>query len=229
MRTSTILATTVLAVSTAWSWNISKRCEDNGDLCFLSFIWCDYKGHCSLPPEVYPQEITSNTEYPMILADRNYTIKWESKDNSHGPIRLQWQMDKVNWETNVTGTEFIFNAAKILNSFPTEQHPNISAGDAWYAASQWPANIISITYANLNTNFNAPFDTTQQFIVQPSIVKDYIETQVKIQYNRWKLGVGLGVGLGVPFLVGLTALVTWLVCKRMMKKPQRRPMEMALQ
>ncbi|GAW11491.1 hypothetical protein ANO14919_008370 [Xylariales sp. No.14919] len=125
---------------------------------------------------------------------------------------------------NITGTEFIFNPNDILDSFPTQQWPNISRGDAWYAASQSPLNIIRISRANEVQNDSHPVgDYSRQFTVQPGLIKNYIDTQREIgynkEYNKWKLGVGLGVGLGVPFLIAITASTTWLVCKRTMKWP----------
>ncbi|KAI0451271.1 hypothetical protein F5B21DRAFT_487810 [Xylaria acuta] len=228
MKASNILATALLAASTASGWDLSKRCENYPDLCLLSFIWCDYNGHCSLPSEVYPREITSNTEYPLILSDTNYTIQWQAKRQSDVPVRLKWSFGHLAWETNVTGTEFIFNPGDILNSFPTQQQPNASVADAWYAASQFPSNIISISRANMNKS-SGEGDYSQQFMVQPGSMKEYLGTQIAIEYNKWKLGVGIGVGLGVPFLLAVTALITWLVCKKTMKKPEKKQVEMASQ
>ncbi|RWA10135.1 hypothetical protein EKO27_g4983 [Xylaria grammica] len=127
--------------------------------------------------------------------------------------------------TDVTGTEFIFNPNDILNSFPTQQWPNVSRGDAWYAASQSPLNIIRISRANEVQNDSHPVgDYSRQFTVQPGLIKNYIDTQREIGYNKehnkWKLGVGLGVGLGVPFLIATTASITWLACKRTVKWPR---------
>ncbi|KAI0406549.1 hypothetical protein F4802DRAFT_102973 [Xylaria palmicola] len=226
MKTSTALATALLVASTVSGWDVEKRCGDLPDLCFLSFIWCDFKspGHCSLPPEVYPQFITSNTEYPIILVDTNYTVKWLAKQGNDEPVTFQWTMNYLTWETNVTGTEFVFNANDIINSFPTEKYPNAGPADAWYAASRSPENIFSITRAK--TEGNVGYDFSQQFMVQPGILKNYLETQRKIEYNKWRLPVGLSVGLGVPFLLVVTAAVTWLVCRRTMKKPESKPVEL---
>ncbi|KAI0100754.1 hypothetical protein GGR51DRAFT_575241 [Nemania sp. FL0031] len=233
MKTSNALATALLVALSVSCWDVEKRCEDLPDLCFLSFIWCDSKdpGHCSLPPEVYPESIRSDAQFPIILSDTNYTIKWLAKQNSDEPVTFTWVIRNVTWETNVTGTEFVFNANDIIYSFPTEQHPNISPADAWFEASGSPENWFSIARANKPRDANGivESDSSQQFMVEPSGLKDYLRTQRQIEYNKWKLPVGLSVGLGVPFLLAITALVTWLICKRTMKKPEEKPIEMNLQ
>ncbi|KAJ8132604.1 hypothetical protein O1611_g1018 [Lasiodiplodia mahajangana] len=226
MKAFRILGAALLIASTVSGWDVSKRCEDYPDLCLLSFIWCDYKGHCSLPPNTYPKDITSNTEYPLILSHTNYTIRWQAKNQTNVPIRLRWRLDNLIWETNVTGTEFIFNADAILSSFPTPQSPDASVADAWFSASRSPSNIISIGRADRNASTAESIaDSSQQFIVQSLWMEDYLATQVKIEYSKWKFGVGLGVGLGVPFLLAITVLITWLVCKKTMKRPGEKHVE----
>ncbi|KAI0102735.1 hypothetical protein GGR51DRAFT_278010 [Nemania sp. FL0031] len=226
MKTFHIISTTLFLASTVLGWDLSKRCEDYPDLCLLSFIWCDHMGHCSLPPNTYPKEITSNTEYPLILSHTNYTIRWQAKSQTDVPVRLRWRMDDIVWETNVTGPEFVFNADAIISSFPTPQSPNVSVADAWFAASRSPSNIISIGRADLNASHaNSTADASQQFIVQSSWMEEYLATQVQIEYNRWKFGVGLGVGLGVPFLLIIAVLTIWFVCKKTMKRPDRKHVE----
>ncbi|KAI1131668.1 hypothetical protein F5Y10DRAFT_53683 [Nemania abortiva] len=230
MKTSNALATALLVALTVSGWDVSKRCEDLPDLCFLSFIWCDEKdlGHCSLPPEVYPKSIRSDAQVPIVLSDTNYTIKWLAKQKSDEPVTFTWVIRNVTWETNVTGTEFGFNANDIIYSFPTEQHPNVSPADAWFQASGSPENWFIIARANKPRDANGivESDYSQQFMVQSSGLKDYFRTQRQIEYNKWKLPVGLSVGLGVPFLLAVTALVTWLICKRTMKKSEDKPVEM---
>ncbi|KAI1119682.1 hypothetical protein F5Y10DRAFT_292579 [Nemania abortiva] len=202
-----------------------KRCEFHPDLCLLSFVWCDGNGHCSLPPGAYPRNASSsNTGYPLLLSDTNYTIRWQAKNQSltDVPVQLTWLIDdhsNLHWETNVTGTEFIFNPGEILNSFPTPRSPSTSIGDAWYAASQFPS-VISIFRADVNPSRVDGLlgDRSQEFIVQSYQTEEYLSTQVQLEYNKWKFGVGLGVGLGVPFLLALAVLATWLVCKKTMTK-----------
>ncbi|KAJ3579471.1 hypothetical protein NPX13_g1099 [Xylaria arbuscula] len=227
----TLLATVLLLVPTVLGLDLEKRCEEKEDLCLLSFVWCNWRDNsrdCSLPDDTYPRSTTNNVEYPIILADTNYTIKWKSTKGKDGPVTFKWGMENLTWETAVTGTKFRFNPSEIISSFPTDKYPNASPADAWYGSTRFPMNIITITRAEVNQSegVTESSDFSDQFLVQSGIAIEYLETQRKLEYNKWKLRVGLSVGLGVPVLLIITALTTWLLCKARMQKLVQKPMEL---
>ncbi|KAI1752451.1 hypothetical protein F4782DRAFT_116450 [Xylaria castorea] len=215
------LSTAALLVSTALAWNISKRECPSDDLCLQSFLWCppDPGESCSFPPGAYPMRPPPSraVNAALLLSNTTYTIAWKKSPQIDDPITLVWSLgSNIFWETS---TEFVLEAGKILDSFPTPQQPNVSSAEAWYAATRAPSNTITISLPSRTSNRGSyPSDFSQQFIVQSSWMEKYLSTQATITqeeaYNMWKLGVGIGVGIGVPLLLFLTALVTRIVVKK---------------
>ncbi|KAI0968744.1 hypothetical protein F4678DRAFT_481937 [Xylaria arbuscula] len=225
MKGNQLVATAIFSTSLASGRNVAKRCEKYSlDPCLLSFIWCDDThsgGGCSLPSTAYPDKVGSTDLMPLLDPDVNYTIQWQTSQPSN-PVTLLWS---VGWQINVTGEEFIFNPAAILDSFPTELSPNTSSAQAWVNAGYQ-------TSISLRRNYSSFFsdDSTQTFYVSPSEIFDmFLHTQRDLEYNKWEKGVGLGVGIGVPVLLIITGLATWYLCKRRMTKFEHKPVDMAPQ
>ncbi|KAI0459611.1 hypothetical protein F5B21DRAFT_499291 [Xylaria acuta] len=207
--------------------NISPHCPQ-GQLCLASFKQCyqNYEEACRPPPGSYPWVPSENSaQLPALLGGTNYTIAWVFGPDGQVdvPVRIQWQMDSVVWETNTTASEYIFNPGKILTSFPTPQAPNMSPEIAWFNASQYSGNILIISQPEaVELGNHVPVVLSQQFTVQSDVIEDYLQTQIEIgrqtEYNKWKLGVSIGLGIGIPFLVCTTTLGVLAIVKMRSKK-----------
>lgn len=108
--------------------------------------------------------------------------------------------------------EYIFKPGEILASFPTTLAPNMTSEDAWFSASQYSKNVLIASQpdgVDMGNN-TLPMAISQQFTVQPSIIRDYIQAQIElsrqIEHNKWRLGISIGLGIGIPFLVVTTTL-----------------------
>ncbi|KAI1124431.1 hypothetical protein F5Y10DRAFT_280194 [Nemania abortiva] len=193
----------------------APHCHE-GQLCLTSFKQCDdyYDEGCSEPPDAYPWMVSDNSaQLPALLGGINYTISWVfgPRGRTDVPVRIQWQMNSIVWETNTTESEYIFNPGEVLGSFPTPLAPNMTRENAWFNASQYTKNMLILSQPGaVLAGKDFPMTTSQPFTVQPIIIKDYIQTQIditrKTEYNKWKLGLGIGLGIGIPFLVIATTL-----------------------
>ncbi|KAI0513249.1 hypothetical protein F5B22DRAFT_656958 [Xylaria bambusicola] len=85
----------------------------------------------------------------------------------------------------VSGTGFLFNPEAIIYSFPSERYPDASPADAWLGAPRWPSNTITIARANANQSdvSREGSDFSDQFLLQPSILSDYLRIRRKLEYN----------------------------------------------
>ncbi|KAI0097367.1 hypothetical protein GGR51DRAFT_578172 [Nemania sp. FL0031] len=208
--------------------DVASHCPE-GQLCLTSFKQCEdyYEEGCCEPPGSYPWMASDDAvQLPALLGDNDYTLSWVF--GPHGqtdiPVRIQWKMDSIVWETNTTDSEYIFNPGKILGSFPTPLAPNMTQENAWFNASQYTGNMLIISQPGaVHAGKEFPMTTSQPFTVQPVIIKDYIQTQIEIarktESNKWKLGMGIGLGIGIPFLIVATTIGT-LVMSRMQKGKQ---------
>ncbi|GAW10856.1 hypothetical protein ANO14919_001910 [Xylariales sp. No.14919] len=201
----------------------SPQCSQ-GQLCLTSFKQC-YNEHddgCQEPPGSYPRMATeSSVQISALLGDTNYTISWVFGPGGQVdvPVRIQWKMDSVVWDTNTTENEYVFNPGKVLASFPTPQAPCMTPESAWFNASQRSGNILIISQpaAVLGRGKGFPTAFSRPFTVQPGIVKDYIQTQIELsrqtERNKWGLGVSIGLGIGIPFVVVITTSVVLIAVK----------------
>ncbi|KAI0398922.1 hypothetical protein F4802DRAFT_591597 [Xylaria palmicola] len=187
-----------------------------GQLCLTSFKQCDnqqQKG-CREPTGSYPWlPPEQSAQLPALLGGTNYTISWVFGPGVQIdiPVRIQWQMYSVVWETNTTASGYIFNPGRLLQSFPTPQAPNLTREMAWFNASQYNGSMLIISQPEaVGMGENFPIALSQHFTVQPDIVGDYIKTQIGIsrqtEFNKWRLGVSIGLGIGIPFLAVATTL-----------------------
>ncbi|KAI1177763.1 hypothetical protein F4777DRAFT_576580 [Nemania sp. FL0916] len=221
---SSLLSAAALLVPIALGWDITKRKCPSYDLCFQSFLWCppDASESCSFPPGAYAMKPppSRSVNAALLIADTNYTVAWTKTPPVDDPVTVQWNIARdIKWRTNITGTEFILEPGKILDSFPTTEYPNVSSAEAWHAATQDPTNSLTISrFSRPGRTGIIPSDFSQQFIVQPLWMRQYLSTQATISrdetYNKWKLGVGIGVGVGVPVLLVLTVLATLSFVKK---------------
>ncbi|KAI0442327.1 hypothetical protein F4803DRAFT_551202 [Xylaria telfairii] len=195
--------------------NTSQHCPQ-GQLCLTSFKQCydTYEEACRPPPGSYPWMASeSSAQLPALLGGTSYTISWVFGPDGQAdiPVRIQWQMDSVVWETNTTAPEYTFDPGKILASFPTPQAPTMSPELAWFNASHYSGNVLILSQPMaVRTGDDFPVALSQQFTVQSDVIDDYIQTQIEIsrqtEYNKWKMAVGIGLGIGIPFLVCITTL-----------------------
>ncbi|OTB15804.1 hypothetical protein K445DRAFT_300557 [Daldinia sp. EC12] len=228
MKTHLFSILTIFASYTL-GWDPSQRDCSKSPLCLTSFRWCDRNGAgCYYPEGAYPGNANSDPViYALILEDKNYEISWKvAGRNADVPVRVRWaQGERSSWEINTTSTHFIFNPRAILSSFPISTAPNLTVEEAEHNAWKDMTNIITIDQPSLRDDSegsasasNAPFDTSDQFIVAVGETERFLKAQYEIgrrdDYNKWKLGVGIGVGLGVPILMAITALSTWVVLKK---------------
>ncbi|KAI1186313.1 hypothetical protein F5B17DRAFT_441174 [Nemania serpens] len=218
MKPYQFAATVSLFAHSAFGVNIQQHCPD-GQICLTSFKQCDnqYEEVCSELSGSYSRTASGNpVQLPAVLGDTNYTISWVFGPRGHAdiPVRIQWRMDTIVWETDTTESEYIFNPGEILASFPTTLAPNMTSEHAWFNASQYSKNVLIVSQPdavlNMDNNNSLPMAISRQFTVQPNIIRDYVEAQIELarqtEYNKWRLGVGIGLGMGIPFLVAATTL-----------------------
>ncbi|KAI8944143.1 hypothetical protein F4801DRAFT_595172 [Xylaria longipes] len=220
------IATSLFAYATLGA-NISLHCPQ-GQLCLTTFKQCynNYEEACRPPPGSYPWVASENSaQLPALLGGTDYTLSWVFGPDGQAdiPVRIQWQMDGIVWETNTTASEYIFNPGKILASFPTPQAPSVSPEIAWFNASQYSDNVLIISQPEaVGTGNDFPVALSQQFTVQSDVIEDYIQTQIEIsrqtEYNMWRLGVSIGLGIGIPFLVCITTLAVLVIAKMRSEK-----------
>ncbi|KAI1323689.1 hypothetical protein F5Y16DRAFT_424837 [Xylariaceae sp. FL0255] len=166
---------------------------------------------------VYPLSVSNPYASPLVLSYKNFTIEWKENDASAtSPVTFRYGWSHIYWETNVTGTSFVFNAASIIDSFPTEVWPTVSAADAWYEAQNAVTSILSIRRSGGDVTDGS--DMSMQFVLDTGGAGPYLDTQRALEYNKWRLGVGIGVGIGVPILLAITAFTAMFVTKKKMMR-----------
>ncbi|KAI1177939.1 hypothetical protein F4777DRAFT_576492 [Nemania sp. FL0916] len=211
------------------SADLASRCPAD-QLCLTSFKQCDndYDEGCQVPPESYPWTSSDGSGRILaLLANSSYNVSWVfgPQGQKNIPVRIQWKMTGIVWDTNTTESEYLFNPGNILASFPTCIAPNTTSENAWFYASQNTENVLILSQpeaAGIEDKFSEI--TSQRFTVQPEFTRNYIEAQIhtarQTEYNKWRSGVSIGLGIGIPFLVIATGFVVMALSKRQRNKPQ---------
>lgn len=96
-------AVSAAVVYTVFGADASQQCPE-GELCLTSFRQCDnHEGGCGQVPDSYAWADPNGTvQPPTLFSDTDYAITWVFGPNGQVdvPVRIQWQMSSVVWETS---------------------------------------------------------------------------------------------------------------------------------
>ncbi|CAJ2500441.1 Uu.00g032940.m01.CDS01 [Anthostomella pinea] len=207
-----LLVTSLIGPSSAFD-PTTRDCES---ICLTSFRWCSTlhsADGCTYPADSYPYYDREEGSNPaMLVMSKSYNITWKNAV-PNTPVRIRWMFTNateasfVGVKGDTTNSFYNFTLGEILDSFPTAQAPNLSAGEARSGAARNILNIISIAQPEAKgaqqqsgqySSGAAVGDSSQQFTVQGDIVRTYLEAAAsrtrRDEHDTWKLGSGWGSG-----------------------------------